>query len=528
VAREVIDDLGMLGRLSRDLPAFLRAPVTVGEARARVREDLARRDRRFLDLVERAVYGRPAGPYARLLRHAGCELGDLRALVTREGVEGALGQLADRGVYVAFDELKGRSPAVRGSSRFDFTEADFDNPLVPPHFAVYTSGSSGRASRVRRSLRFVEEVAVSTAVGFDAHGLRAPRVVLWLTAPVQWMLTFPKLRWPIAGWFHLLRPLPWVARIGARYLALLTAPSGGRIPGPVHCDPRHSRKLAEWLGRERRQGHPLIVLSAVSPAVQLALTARSAGIDLQDVVFSAAGEPLTEARRRHIEASGARVFATYAATELSAAASGCATPAAVDDVHFFDDRNAVVVRSREVERGGPVVPSLLFSSISSSSPKLLLNAELGDYARVERRACGCALGALGLRTHLSDIRSFEKLNSEGVSYARANLLPVLERELPRRFGGASVDYQLVEEEAADASLRLVLRVRASVGPLDETAVRQGFLEELARGGSLLDRYQAELLRRARAVTISREPPITTYAGKILPFQIIRPGRRPSD
>jgi hypothetical protein len=71
-------------------------------------------------------------------------------------------------------------------------------------------------------------------------------------------------------------------------------------------------------------------------------------------------------------------------------------------------------------------------------------------------------------------------------------------------------------------------VRASVGPLDETAVRQGFLEELARGGSLLDRYQAELLRRARAVTISREPPIATYAGKILPFQIIRPGRRPSD
>jgi hypothetical protein len=133
-----------------------------------------------------------------------------------------------------------------------------------------------------------------------------------------------------------------------------------------------------------------------------------------------------------------------------------------------------------------------------------------------------------LRTHLSDIRSFEKLNSEGVSYARANLLPIVERVLPRRFGGASIHYQLVEEEAADTSTRMVLRVHPSIGPVDETALRQGFLQELARDGSLLDRYQAELLRRARAVTISRQPPIATTAGKILPFQIIRHDRRSAD
>jgi hypothetical protein len=481
-----------------------------------------------VELVERAAYRRPDSPYARLLRHAGCELGDLRALVARDGVEGALVRLAERGVYVTFDELKGRSPAVRGSARFQFTEADFDNPLVPPHFAVSTGGSSGAPRRVRRSLSFVEDVAVSTALGFDAHGLENPRVVLWLTAPIQWMLTFPKLGWPIAGWFHLLRRLPWVARGGARYLALLARSGGARIPRPVHCDPRQSRMLAEWLARERCQGRPLVVLSAVSPAVQLAITARSAGIDLRSVMFSAAGEPLTEARRRHLEATGARVFATYAATEMTAAATGCARPTAVDDVHFFDDRNAVVTRSRAVATGGPVVESMLFSSISASSPKILLNAELGDYARVERRGCDCELGRLGLRTHLSEIRSFEKLNSEGVSYARAHLLPVVEEVLPRRFGGASLHYQLVEEEAADTSTRLVLRVHPSVGAVDETALRERFLEELARGGSLLDRYQAELLGRARAVTIRREPPIATSAGKILPFQIARQDRRPGD
>jgi hypothetical protein len=536
--RQAAGDLAMLARLGRDVPGFLRVPVTVEVARARVRDRLAHRDRRFLDLVDRAVYRRAESPYARLLRHAGCEPGDLRTLVGQDGVEGALGRLAQQGVYVTFDELKGRRPAVRGSARFDFAQGDFDNPLARPHFAVYTGGSSGEPSRVHRSLAFVEDVAISTVLGFDAHGLRDPRVVLWLTAPVQWVLTFPKLRWPIIGWFHLLRPLPWVVRAGVRCLALLTRPSGGRIPRPAHCDPRQSRKLAEWLAREQTKGGPIIVLSAVSPAVQLAVTARSAGIGLEGVMFSAGGEPLTEARRHHIEATGARVFATYAATEMTAAASACATPAAVDDVHFFDDRNAVIARTREVEPGGPVVDALLFSSISSSAPKLLLNAELGDYARVERRPCDCALGALGLRTHLSDIRSFEKLNSEGVSYARANLLPIVEQTLPGRFGGTSVHYQLVEEEADDTATRLVLRVDPSVGPVDETALRRALLDELARGGTLLDRYQVELLRRARSVTISRQPPVATRAGKILPFQIggtppavdraCRGGRRPDD
>ena len=62
---------------------------------------------------------------------------------------------------------------------------------------------------------------------------------------------------------------------------------------------------------------------------------------------------------------------------------------------------------------------------------------------------------------------------------------------------------------------MVLRVHPSVGAVDEAALRQAFLDELVGVGGLLDRYQAELLRRARAVTISRQPPIATQAGKTL-------------
>ena len=107
----------MLARLARDLPAFIRRTMTLDEAAERVRRRIASREQTFLSLVERAIYGHRPSPYRELLRCAGCELGDFKRLVTGEGIEGALRVLADRGVYVTFDELKGRRPAER-SDRF--------------------------------------------------------------------------------------------------------------------------------------------------------------------------------------------------------------------------------------------------------------------------------------------------------------------------------------------------------------------------------------------------------------------------
>jgi len=57
----------------------------------------------------------PESPYARLLHHAGVAPSDLRALVQREGVEGALTQLAASGVHLSLDEFKGRTAIRRGS-----------------------------------------------------------------------------------------------------------------------------------------------------------------------------------------------------------------------------------------------------------------------------------------------------------------------------------------------------------------------------------------------------------------------------
>jgi hypothetical protein len=99
-------DLILLARLTRDLPGFLRSPLTVAQASSMVQRRLACRVESFLTLAERLIYRHPRSPYRQLMRWVGCEAGDLRALVAREGLEGALSQLAAMGVYVAFDELR--------------------------------------------------------------------------------------------------------------------------------------------------------------------------------------------------------------------------------------------------------------------------------------------------------------------------------------------------------------------------------------------------------------------------------------
>jgi hypothetical protein len=257
--------------------------------------------------------------------------------------------------------------------------------------------------------------------------------------------------------------------------------------------------------------------------VRVADAAAALGASLDGVMFYCRSEPFTAARRRRIEAAGARAMPDYSSVELASMGFACPHGDAADDIHLSTDRFALAQRRRELGDGGPMVDALLLTSLSPSTPKIALNAELGDSATIEQRACGCALGAIGLRTHLSDIRSFEKLSSEGTTFARSNLLQILEEILPARFGGSTLDYQLVEEEGPDAATLLILRVNPTVGAIDEREVRATLLAELARGG-MADTYQARLIERAESVIVRRLPPVATTAGKVLPYHLARNAR----
>jgi hypothetical protein len=165
---------------------------------------------------------------------------------------------------------------------------------------------------------------------------------------------------------------------------------------------------------------------------------------------------------------------------------------------------------------GLTVDAFLFTSLLPTAPKVLLNVESGDYGMMEERTCGCGLGAVGLRTHVAEIRSFEKLSGEGVTFVQTDLLRILEHTLPARFGGTSTDYQILEVEGSDAITRLLLVISPRIGAIDEEHARRVFLDELGQDG-----LSAAIWQRLDTVQVRRQWPEPTRAGKILPFHLLR-------
>src|SRR3989442_6359075 len=100
-----------LGRLATGLRAFLRHPISLEEARAIVKRGMQRREAALLEKLEGAVFGNPRSPYLALFRNAGCGWEDVREVIEQDGVEGALERFLKAGVYVTFEEFKGRKPA---------------------------------------------------------------------------------------------------------------------------------------------------------------------------------------------------------------------------------------------------------------------------------------------------------------------------------------------------------------------------------------------------------------------------------
>jgi hypothetical protein len=122
--------------------------------------------------------------------------------------------------------------------------------------------------------------------------------------------------------------------------------------------------------------------------------------------------------------------------------------------------------------------------------------------------------ALGWRTHLHTIRSFEKLTAGGMTFVDTDVVRVLEQVLPDRFGGSPVDYQLIEAEAEDGRPQLSLLVHPRVGPLDSRAVQEAFLEAIGAGSGAA-RIMAHQWREGRVLRVEREPPRAGMLGKIL-------------
>ncbi len=169
------------------------------------------------------------------------------------------------------------------------------------------------------------------------------------------------------------------------------------------------------------------------------------------------------------------------------------------------------------------VAAYLFTSLLPHSPKVLLNTEIGDFGEVGTRSCGCPFADAGLTTHLFNIRSFEKLTGEGVTFAGSSFLRILEEVLPTRFGGKVTDYQLVEDDDDSGLRSLTLIVDPRLGKIDEAEAVRTLLEGLASDGDR-NHVWSRMWAQAGTIRVRREFPLATARGKILQFHL-RPCRR---
>ncbi len=92
---KLLDDLKMYGRFAWGLSSYLRHPISIEQARAHVLRQIAERERNFLRLLERGVFGHPRSPYLPLLKLAHCEFGEIKTMVTRDGLDATAEQPPD-------------------------------------------------------------------------------------------------------------------------------------------------------------------------------------------------------------------------------------------------------------------------------------------------------------------------------------------------------------------------------------------------------------------------------------------------
>jgi hypothetical protein len=512
-------------RLLAQLPSFLRRPVAVEEARSVLRRRLEQRDSDFLALAKRAIYDHRRSPYRELLRSVGCEYGDLARLVREDGVDEVLRALCRRGVYLTVDEFKGRRPVRRGSTVIDVQPHDLWNPLTRAHVVGQTTGSRGARTTVPIDLAWIRDEAVNECLDADARGGRSWAHGRWMIpggGNLVFMLLFSVAGTPPVRWFSPVDPNSRDLHPRYRWATSLLR-WGGRLAGvplplPEHVPFEDPTPILRWLGDARRSGASPYLVAYTSSIIRVCRAAREAGVDLSGVRALATGEPLTATRLATIRATGLSATPIYASVDTGIIGKGCLAPSASDEVHLFQDLLAAIQPPLDTERSGLSAHALLVSSLRDTTPLVLLNVSLGDQGIVSERRCGCPLERLGWTTHLSTIRSFEKLTAGGMTFLDSDLVHVIEEVLPARFGGTGADYQLVESERVGGFPALRLLVHPRVGLVPPESVVEAFLSAIANGSDTR-RIMGMMWRDARLLAVERRAPLMTPSGKILHLHV---------
>jgi hypothetical protein len=524
---ELLDYTRTFARFPFALRRFLTHKLTLEESKRIVRERIDRREETFLHTAEHRIYGYPRSPYRALLQLAGCELGDLRAMVGQKGLEGTLRALRAEGVYVTFEEFKGRKAIVRSGHTISVRASDFDNPSTKHDFIGQTGGSTGAATQVGRSLEHSTERAPNEMISLAAFGLLGVPTANWgnilpVASPAARTLMLAFIGQPAQHWFS---QMGWrdtkhwlLYDLATLYFIFWMRLFGLSVPIPEVVRGEKAIIVARWVHAALKTSPRVLLYSGVSRALRVCIAAREAGLDLAGAFLRGGGEPVTRAKIEAIRQSGAHYIPLYAMAETGYVATGCAHPSDGSDVHLLRDAFALFTHPHYVEGPAVSVPAFNITTLLPTVPKLMLNVQMDDYGIFEERACGCALEECGYTTHLHEIHSYSKLLSEGVTLIGSEMLRILDEILPQRFGGTPLDYQLMEEEDAHGLTRVYLLISPRIEIQDEAEVIRVLLAAMRDSSGAADSASA-VWRQANTIRIKRQEPIPSARGKLLPLRI---------
>ncbi len=524
-----VDDMKMYWQFASGLRHFLRQPISLEEARAIISRRMDEREENFLRLLERGIFGHSRSPFLPLFKLAGCEMGDVRNRVRSGGLEGTLRELRQAGVYVTFEEFKGKTPIVRNGQVIPVEAHDFDNPYLSHYYRAETGGTTGAGTRINIDLDHLAADTPFNMLALEAHGvLDAPKAIWRGVLPdpsgLNYIMRGAKMGWVPQKWFTPIARRDYKPALKYRLATTCTVlagrPCGVPIPWPEPVTFDQAAVIVRWIVDQLRNHGSCLIFCLVSTALRVSVAARELGVDLRGATFEVGGEPPTEAKVRAITSTGARCYPTYHFGECGRVGMGCARPLDCNDVHFFKDGLAIIQYPRQVPGFDITVNAFCFTTLLPTTPKLMLNVELDDYGVIETRSCGCPLESYGYSEHIREIRSFRKLTGEGVTLVGSEMVSILEEVLPARFGGSALDYQLVEEEDEQGFTKLSLLVSPRVEIADETAVINTVLDALGPNG-VADGLTRATWRQAGTLRVKRMEPIRTARGKLMPLHLIQ-------
>ena len=524
---------------------FAEQRMTPDEALAKandsIRKRVLAREENFLSFVEKGIFQYACSPYLKLLERKRIQFNDLKTWVGNDGIERALRTLENEGVYFTVDEFKGKVPVVRNGIEFWCQEGMFDNPFLSYVYEVRSGATRSAGTRVRIDFDYLHQRSLYDALFLNMHGcLKAP-IANWFPifpgAPgINSSLRFADIGNPVQRWFSQVPEdqlnVNWEKKWGTKLIFTLGKLHGCRLAEPEYVGLDDALKVAEWAAAALQQHENCVVYTFASSAVRVCIAAAEKNLNIKGTKFLVTGEPLTPQKRTEIEAVGGAPVPVYGISEAGVIAAGCdQNHPQSDHCHLYKDTTAIISHRQNVPHSDLFVESYLFTSLLYESPKILLNVGMGDYGEISSESCACVFGQVGFDACLNNIRSYEKLTGEGVTFVDTDFIRIVERDLPERFGGRSTDYQLVEKEDSRGFTHLQLLVSPRVGEIQETEVLDRFLNLLRRAEASPDSWSqsgTEMWKQSNMLQIVREFPVPTVSGKIMPFFVSKPKSVPSE